>query len=97
VKPGPYRFTAFVRADGITSNQGLAFRIYDPEVPGRLDVKTEMLTGTMDWTKVEKSIQVPAATRVLAIQVVRQSSLRFENSRIAGTAWIDTVSLSKLE
>lgn len=96
VKPGQYRFTAFVKADGITS-QGFAFHIFDPESPGRLNITTEKISGTMDWTKIERMIPVPEGTRLVAIQIIRQSSLKFENSRIAGTAWIDTVSLSKVE
>src|SRR5262249_40525764 len=95
VEPGIYRFAAFVRTEKITTDQGIAFRIYDPELQSRLDIKTEGLTGTTNWKRVDLVIAVPQGTRLLRIQVIRRPSWRFD-SHIAGTAWIDTVSLSKL-
>jgi len=96
VKPGRYRFSAFIRAEGVTTDQGIGFRISDAESSGHLDVKTEQVTGSTDWRKIEKIVSVPPGTRLLTIQVVRPASWRFD-SFIAGTAWIDTVSLSRVE
>jgi tetratricopeptide (TPR) repeat protein len=96
VKPGRYRFSAFVRVEGITTDQGVGFRIADGEWSRHLDVRTEQVIGTTDWKKIEQIVLVPAETRLLTIQVIRPSSWRFD-SHIAGTAWIDTVSLSRVE
>src|SRR5262249_48856000 len=96
VKAGMYRFAAFVRTEGVTTDQGIAFRIFDPESPAQVDTKTEQLTGTTNWKEVEKIVAVPQRTRLLTIQVIRPASWKFD-SHIAGTAWIDTVSLSKVE
>ena len=96
VKPGRYRFSAFVRAEGITTDRGIAFRIFDGGSPARLDIRTEQVTGTTDWKNMEKIVSVPPGTRLLTIQVIRPASWRFD-SFIAGTAWIDTVSLSRVE
>ena len=96
VKPGRYRFSAYIRAEGITTDQGIAFRIFDAESSGHLDVRTEQVTGTTDWKKVEKIVAVPSGTRLVEVQIIRPSSWRFD-SFIAGTAWIDTVSLSRVE
>jgi len=41
VKPGAHRFEAQVRASGITTDQGVGFRIVDAEDPRRLEVTTE--------------------------------------------------------
>jgi O-antigen ligase len=96
IKPGTYRFSAFVRTEGITTDQGIAFHIFCPEPGAYLEIKTEQFTGTTDWKKTEKIITLPASAQLVTIQVVRPGSLRFD-SHIAGTAWIDTVSLSKVE
>ena len=50
----------------------------------------------MDWKKIELILPVPQATRLLTVQIVRPLSPKFD-SLIAGTAWIDTVSLSRME
>ena len=96
VTPGTYRFEAFLRTWDITTSQGIGFTIFDAEQPSRVSVKTEPLTGTNDWKKVEQTIRVPGQTRLLTIQATRAPvSLKFDD-RIAGTAWIDSVRLSRL-
>ena len=96
VKPGRYRFSAFIRAEGITTDQGIAFHIFDAESSEHLDVRTEQVTGTTDWKKTEQTIAVSPGTRLLTIQIIRPASWRFD-SWIAGTVWIDTVSLTRVE
>lgn len=96
VKPGRYRFEAYVRTDEISTDKGVGFHIYDRESGSRLDIRTRDLTGTHDWTKIEEVVVVPRATRLLAIEVSRQHSMRFDN-QVSGTAWIDSVKLSPLD
>jgi hypothetical protein len=96
IKPSTYRFTAFVRTEGITTDRGIAFHIFVPDGTSPLDIKTDQFTGTTDWKKIEQIITVPKGAALISVQVVRPSSLRFD-SLIAGTVWIDTVSLSKVE
>ena len=96
VKPGRYRFEAYVRTDGITTDRGVGFHIYDRESGSRLDVRTEELTGTHDWHRVERVVVVPRDTRLLSIEVNRQRSLKFDN-QISGTVWIDSVEFSRLD
>jgi hypothetical protein len=95
VTSGLYSFEAFVRTEGITTDQGVGFHIYDPEEPSRVDIKTERMTGSRDWTKTQANVSVPPKTRLLEIHVIRESSLRFD-SLISGTAWIDGVRLVKV-
>jgi hypothetical protein len=59
VKPGVYRFQAEVQILDLTTDQGLQFHLFDAESPHRLDFTTEQLTGTHDWTRVEKTFLVP--------------------------------------
>jgi len=84
---GAYRFEAFVRTAGITTDEGVGFRVSMME--------TARVTGTTDWKKLEGTLVVDAPVKLVEIQVVRRQSLRFD-SLIAGTAWIDQVSLSPL-
>jgi hypothetical protein len=92
VEPGLYRFRAFVKTDDITTDQGVRFRIADAVSAERLEVITEGFTLGRDWTQVERVVRVPAATRLVTVQVVRQPSMKFDN-KIRGTAWVDDVSL----
>lgn len=96
VRPGRYRFEAYMRTEGITTDKGVALHIYDRESSARLDARTEELTGTHDWTKVERVIVVPRETRLLRLELNRQRSMKFDN-QISGTAWIDSVKLAPLD
>jgi hypothetical protein len=92
VPPGRYRFQAYVRTSGLTTNEGLSFGL-----SGRgLNVVTENLTGSRDWVLVEKELDVPANAGLVLLSILRRPSLRFEN-RIAGTAWIDDVRLTRTD
>ena len=95
VEPGKYRFRAQFRSEAITTDQGVAFRVFDAERPSTFDIRTEQMVGTADWKKVEKTFSVPRATRLIEIQLVRKASWKFD-SKIAGTVWIDEISLKKL-
>jgi len=92
VTPGLYRFQAFVRADGLTTDQRIRFRVSGNGV----DVTTDQVDGTSDWTSIEQVVVVPERTNLLTIQVVRHKSLKFDN-QIAGRAWVDDVSLTRIE
>jgi Tetratricopeptide repeat len=95
VSPGTYRFAAAVRTAGVTTNQGIAFRLFDPESPARLDVRTAAFTGTSEWVSLTKDVRVGALTHLVKIQLFRQPSEKFD-SKISGRAWIDSVALTPL-
>jgi hypothetical protein len=59
-------------------------------------VTTDALTGTHDWTSVERLFEVTPETRIVGVEVFRRSSQRFD-SKIAGTAWVDSVALTRLK
>jgi hypothetical protein len=96
VPQGMYRFTAYIRTENITTDKGIAFRIFDPDNHSLLDARTEQFVGTTDWKKVEQIVRVPRATKLIEIQVTREPTMKFDN-RVSGTAWVDTVSLSRIE
>ena len=90
--PCAYNLRAWVRTGGITTNECPRLEILDPELPSRLDVRTEAFCGSRDWTLVTQHFTVPAATSVLAVRVVRLPSGKFDN-KIAGTFWLDSVTI----
>ena len=95
VTPGPYRFHAFVRTEGLTTDQGIRFRIFDEEAPARLDVLFGQFTGTTPWSGVEQAFVVSPETRLVQVQVIRMTSLKFDN-KVGGTAWIDELRLEPM-
>lgn len=96
VRPGRYRLEAYVRTAGISTDQGIGFRMIDRDSPARLDLRTATLVGTSDWTRLESVFQVNQPTGLVEVQVVRQPSAKF-NNRIAGRVWIDDVKLLAVE
>ena len=89
--PGAYRLAAMVRTEGITTDRGILLRVSGD----RLDARTRQLIGTNDWTPLETIFSVPPSTNLVTVQVFRQPSLKFDN-KIAGTAWIDAVTIQPL-
>lgn len=94
VSPGSCRLTARLRSDNLTTDRGVAIQIFDQENPGRLNARTPEISGTQPWTTVDVRFAVPSETHLLAIQIVRQESLKFD-CKIAGTVWVDDVQLIK--
>ena len=95
VRPGAYRFHAFIRTEALTTDQGIRFRISDAEAPARLDEVFGQFTGSSPWSSVDHDVVVAPETRLLRIDVVRQPSMKFDN-KVAGTAWIDELKLEPI-
>jgi hypothetical protein len=87
-----YRFTAFARAEKITTDSGPHFAIYDPVDTTALSVATGNMTGTFPWEGQQVEFTTGPGTRLLAIQVRRPPSRKLDNE-IAGNLWIDDVEL----
>jgi len=90
---GTYRFEAFVRTAGITTDEGVGFRVRAAQSPSGSIIETDRITGTNDWRKLEGKLVIDSPLKIIEIGVFRRQSLRFD-SLIAGTAWIDQVSLT---
>jgi tetratricopeptide (TPR) repeat protein len=88
IRPGRYTFEAHVKTSGISTDEGIRFRVVDAEASRRLDILTEQALGTSDWREIRKDFTVGPATRLIEIQAVRRPSLKFD-SQIGGTAWVD--------
>jgi hypothetical protein len=88
LEPGHYRLSAWMRTEGLTTDQGVAVVVGG--------VSTAALSGTQDWTKVGAELTVHGAARIGEIMLVRQRSWKFDN-KIGGTAWIDDVELRRVD
>jgi hypothetical protein len=95
VRPGTYRFHAFIRTEALTTDQGIQFRISDAELPTRLDEVRGQFTGSNPWSSVDHDFVVAPKIRILRIEVIRQPSMKFDN-KVGGTAWIDDLRLEPI-
>jgi O-antigen ligase len=91
--PGRYRFQAYVRTQEISTDEGVAFRLTSEDAPQPINVTTDALRGTNEWTLVERMFEAPPGGALTRVSVVRKPSLKFDNL-IGGTAWIDQVAIS---
>jgi tetratricopeptide (TPR) repeat protein len=94
LKPGSYRFRAYLKTEGITTDQGIELRISQATPSVHLDVRTEQVKGSTDWRALEKSFDLRQAG-LIRIEVFREPSEKFDN-KLAGTVWLDDLELSQL-
>jgi len=87
-----YRFLAYARTEGITTDSGPRIAIYDPLDRDALSIESENLSGTSGWTEQELAFRTGTKTRLIAVQIVRRASRRLDHL-IAGTLWLDDFSL----
>jgi TPR repeat len=88
-----YRFTAWVRTQGLTSDEGVRFRLSgfsDSRFSASTD--SEDSRGTQSWTRVEMPWTSGEDVYRARVCVLRNPS-RGLDARIQGTAWIDDISL----
>ena len=88
-----YRFSAAMRATGITTDSGPRFQIFDAfDLVSPLQ-STENIVGTSNWSSQQVRFKTNARTSLLVIRVARPPSSKIDN-QISGTVWIDQVSLT---
>lgn len=91
-----YHFHAYLRTEGISTESGMRFAIYDPNHNGIVPVETENLTEDNSWTPAELAVTTGAQTHFLVVHLYRGKSRLFEN-KLSGTAWLADVSLLPAE
>jgi tetratricopeptide (TPR) repeat protein len=93
VEPGrTYHFNAYIHTEGITTESGMRFSIYDPQHIAAVNVQTENLTGTNPWARADADVTTSAETHFLVVCLRRTPSRLFDN-RLSGTVWLADVSL----
>jgi Tetratricopeptide repeat len=88
-----YRFSAWVRTQALTSDEGVRFRLSwfsDSRTSGSADSQDSR--GTQSWTRVEMPWTSGKDVHRARVCVLRNPS-RGLDARIQGTAWIDDISL----
>jgi hypothetical protein len=92
VSSGRYRFSAEVRAENVTTDQGPFFHIFDPANPARLSVESSPAKGMVARRWITLDVLVGPNTQALQIQIERRPSQKFDN-KIGGTLHVYQVSL----
>ena len=94
VRPGTaYQFSAWVRTQALTSDEGVRFRLYwflDSNASGHTDSQDSR--GTQPWTHIEMPWTSGKDVHRARVCVRRNLSRGFD-ARIQGNAWIDDISL----
>lgn len=95
VEPGAsYRFSAWVKTQALTTDQGVRFRLEWTENAHSSAVETPEIHGTQPWTEVTIPWTATGdASRQVRVCISRKPSDEF-GSRIHGSAWIDDVALT---
>jgi hypothetical protein len=96
VEPGQYQFSAHVKTENLTTDQGVSFRFTDLEDPKRLDAWTAQSTGSSGWHVLQQALTVPEGSRLVQIQLVRKPTIKFDN-RISGVFEVTRLVLHKSE
>jgi tetratricopeptide (TPR) repeat protein len=96
VDPGTrYHFSAYLRTEGVSTDRGIGFEIFDPRHPSQVQQATSEVLGTNPWTLVQADVVTGPETHFLKIAVKRMPSWKFDN-KLSGTVWIDDVALTPL-
>jgi tetratricopeptide (TPR) repeat protein len=90
--PGRWSLRAWVKTEGITTDCGVLLHLFDSVDRQRLDVRSDNMIGTNNWTLIEKNFEIDTTARVATLEFVREPSRKFDN-KIAGTAWLDSVEI----
>jgi hypothetical protein len=96
VDPGTrYHFSAYLRTEGVSTDRGVGFEIFDPRHPSQVQQATSEVLGTNPWTLVQADVVTGPETHFLKIAVKRLPSWKFDN-KLSGTVWIDDVALTPM-
>ena len=87
-----YRFSAWVRTNGLTTDQGIRFQLRSLESLDTSTVVTPEVHGTVPWAPIELRWSSAKDAQEAQVCVVRFPS-EGADSKIQGTAWVDDVAL----
>jgi pentatricopeptide repeat protein len=87
-----YMLTAAVRSEGITSDSGPRLRVLDAKCRGCVDVSTESVVGTRDWSPASITFTTGDETRFVQLSVWRPRGRTYPMD-ISGHFWLDKVVL----
>ena len=92
LEPGQWRLSAWIKTEGITTNEGVGLHLSDVQDPTKLDWNSSRLIGATDWTLIKENFKVGPQTRLIRLELVRPPSRKFEN-KVQGAVWLGPVQL----
>ncbi|MGD0885989.1 MAG: hypothetical protein ABSA46_14170 [Thermodesulfovibrionales bacterium] len=96
VEPGKnYKLTGFIKTEKITTTNGIFFEVTGHRCEPFVK-RSEPVTGTNLWRRMEIEFITPKDCKTVVVGVRREKSVKFDN-KIAGDAWIDSLSLDRLK
>ncbi|MGA7963795.1 MAG: hypothetical protein WCA33_19050 [Candidatus Acidiferrales bacterium] len=87
-----YHFHAYMETEGITTESGMRYSIYDPVHNGQVNLFSDNFTGSHKWTPIEMDVDTGPETRFVVVRLYRAASRLFEN-KLSGTVWLADVTL----
>jgi hypothetical protein len=87
-----YRFSAWVRTKGLTTDQGIRFQLHSLGTQDTSTVFSPDVHGTQPWTPIDLPWSSGKDVQELQVCVIRAPSEEGD-SRIQGIAWVDDVAL----
>ncbi len=96
VEPGEYQFSAHVKTENLTTDQGVSFRFTDLEDPKRFDAWSPQSSSSAEWHILRQNVTIPEGSRLVQIRLVRKPSIKFDN-KISGVFLATRLALQKGE
>jgi hypothetical protein len=94
VVPGmKYTLRGYIKTQSLTTTNGIFLEVTGHLCKG-LDRRSGTVTGTNFWQEVAVDFDVPQDCPAAVVKIRRERSNKFDN-KIAGTAWIDGLSLKE--
>ncbi|HYL84947.1 MAG TPA: tetratricopeptide repeat protein [Candidatus Angelobacter sp.] len=87
-----YQFSAWVRTQALTTDQGIRFQLRALGAPGSAPTVTSDVHGTQPWVRLAIPWSSGATDREMQVCVARSQS-READDKIQGIAWVDDVAL----
>lgn len=92
VSAGTYQFSVAARSEGITTDEGVFFRISDARA-GRSLLEMGPLRGSTPWQSYSRVFEIPEKVNLARLALERERSWRIDG-RLQGRLWVDSVELT---
>lgn len=89
-----YALKAQIKTDGLTGPTGVTIEVLDPD--GHTLAATDAIAGTGDWTAVAAQFRVSEAVELVTLRV-RKAPPPPYLPPVSGSAWIDNISLTRVD
>ncbi|MBI3950382.1 MAG: tetratricopeptide repeat protein [Acidobacteria bacterium] len=87
-----YRLRFYYKTENVSQENGLMVVLSDAEEPARFNVDSGPIGNENQWTGREVTLETPAQTRVIRLEIVRKPTGR-QFDYVEGKVWFDSFSL----